>query len=213
MAINKDNGLQTLIKANKMEIVINNNGERIPAILEVVDGVMVVSPIEDKVDITQFKDGDIITCGWWNRGKSYSWTCILRGEIEQIVDNMFIAEYCNVDSDGDYSCENGDSDSATWVRYATEEEKQKLFDKLAEEGKTWDVEKKAVVDLKWRPKIGDDYYSPLYTNNKVFSPCCYSWNNSSFYTNLQNRDWVFRTNEECEAYCKRLNQAIMEVKP
>ena len=37
------------------------------------------------------------------------------------------------------------------VRYATEEEKQQLFDALAKEGKAWDAEKKQIVDLK--PKI------------------------------------------------------------
>jgi hypothetical protein len=196
-----------------MKIKINNNGEYIPATLEVVDGAMIVSPKEGKVDIAQFKDGDIITCGWHGKKKSYSWTCVLRGDIEPIADNMFIADYCSVDSNGAYTCENGGSDSAKWVRYATEGEKQELFDALAKQGKIWDAEKKAVVELKWKPKIGDDYYAPLYTNNKVFSPCGYSWYNSLFDTNLQNRGWVFRTNEECEAYCERLNQAIMEVKP
>ena len=33
-------------------------------------------------------------------------------------------------------------------RYATEEEKQQLFDALAKEGKAWDAEKKQIVDLK-----------------------------------------------------------------
>ena len=33
-------------------------------------------------------------------------------------------------------------------RYATEEEKQQLFEALAKEGKAWDAEKKAIVDLK-----------------------------------------------------------------
>ena len=37
------------------------------------------------------------------------------------------------------------------VKYATEEEKQQLFEALAKEGKAWDAEKKAVVDLK--PKV------------------------------------------------------------
>ena len=34
------------------------------------------------------------------------------------------------------------------VRYATEKEKQQLFDALAKEGKAWDAEKKQIVDLK-----------------------------------------------------------------
>lgn len=33
-------------------------------------------------------------------------------------------------------------------RYATEEEKQRLFEALAKKGKAWDAEKKAIVDLK-----------------------------------------------------------------
>lgn len=36
-------------------------------------------------------------------------------------------------------------------RYATEEEKQQLFEALAKKGKAWDAEKKAIVDLK--PKV------------------------------------------------------------
>ena len=42
-------------------------------------------------------------------------------------------------------------------RYATEEEKQQLFEALAKEGKAWDAEKKAIVDLKpkWTPKPFD----------------------------------------------------------
>lgn len=42
-------------------------------------------------------------------------------------------------------------------RYATEEEKQQLFDALAKENKAWDAEKKAIVDLKpkWTPKPFD----------------------------------------------------------
>lgn len=42
-------------------------------------------------------------------------------------------------------------------RYATEEEKQQLFDALAKKGKAWDAEKKQIVDLKpkWTPKPFD----------------------------------------------------------
>ena len=55
------------------------------------------------------------------------------------------------------------SDSSPWcskdeaVRYATEEEKQRLFEVLAKEDKAWDAEKKAIVDLKpkWTPKPFD----------------------------------------------------------
>lgn len=43
------------------------------------------------------------------------------------------------------------------LRLATEEEKQQLFDALAEEGKRWDSEKKQIVDLKPAFEIGKLY--------------------------------------------------------
>ena len=196
-----------------MKIVINNNGEHIPAALEVVDGVMIVSPKEEKVDITQFKNGDIITCGWDGENRGYSWTCILRGEIEQIADNMFIADYCNIDCCGVCFCKNGDSDSATWVRYATEEEKSKLFDALAKKGKAWDAEKKAVVELKWKPIMGECYCTPSFNNSSLFFACYTTWADSHYENDFYNRGWCFKTKEECEAFAQRLNQAIEEIKP
>lgn len=60
----------------------------------------------------------------------------------------------NLDISGKYRiCK----DEITEIRYATEEEKQQLFDALAKEGKAWDSEKKQIVDLKpkWTPKPFD----------------------------------------------------------
>lgn len=193
-----------------MKIKINNNGEYIPATWEVVDGVMIVSPKEEKVDITQFKDGDIITCGWDGKKKCYSWTCVLRGKIEPLDDKMFIDEYCMIDSNGVYTCENGGSDSATWVRLATEEEKKKLFDALEKEGLTWDAEKKELVKLKWEPRIGEKYYYPYSDwNCDVFKVRC------RFNLNYEDvkAGWCFKTEEECQDFCNRLNQAINNIKP
>ena len=39
------------------------------------------------------------------------------------------------------------------LRLATEEEKQQLFDALAEEGKAWDAEKKMIVDMKQKVEL------------------------------------------------------------
>lgn len=43
------------------------------------------------------------------------------------------------------------------TRFATEEEKQQLFDALAKEGKAWDAEKKQIVDLKPVFELGGLY--------------------------------------------------------
>lgn len=50
-------------------------------------------------------------------------------------------------------------DDITGYRYATEEEKQRLFDALAKEGKRWNAEEKRIEDLlRWRAYNNNDYY-------------------------------------------------------
>ena len=45
------------------------------------------------------------------------------------------------------------------MRPATDDEKQRLFDALAKEGKRWNPETKQIEDLpRWRAKIGEKYY-------------------------------------------------------
>ena len=194
------------------EIKIKYQGKLIDATIEVVDGVMIVSPKEEKVDITKFKDGDVITCGWDEGNQRYNWTCILYGEIEYISDNMFIGDYCSLDCKGEFRVHNSGSDSATWVRYATEEEKQKLFDKLKEEGYEFDFEKQELVKLRWKPKHSEEYHYPFFDAFK-FTSSSYVWDGECFDDAMLNKGWVFPTKEECEQFCSKLNKAIEGVKP
>ena len=201
-----------------MEIKIKHNNELVDASIEMVDGVMVVSPKEAKIDITQFKDGDIITCGWENEFNSCSWVSILNGSIEEAKDNYFIEErfgiYLAGGSDQEDSWINSYSDSATWVRHATDEEKKLLLDKLKEKGFEWDSEKKELVGIKWKPKEGEVYYYPWFnTHPYIFMPCKSTWYETNSEITALKIGWVFRTKEECEAFCERLNEAIKEVKP
>ena len=193
-----------------MKIVINNNGERIPATLEVVDGVMIVSPVKGN-DITQFKDGDVVV---YHYGEDATTIAILQGEVDTISKYLFIEDYVSLDSVEGLLLDSNYTDAATDVRYATEEEKQKLFDALAQEGKAWDAEKKAVVELKWKPYIGEVYYSPLFYHcDYLFKSYYYTWRDLFFDEYFYNKGWCFKTQEECQEFCNRLNDAINSVKP
>lgn len=194
-----------------MEIKIKDKDNLIDATIEVVNGVMIVSPKDEKVDITKFKDGDVITCGH-NYCGGFQWTAILQGEIERIADDMFIGDYCSLDCKGEFLDHNSGSDSATWVRYATEEEKKKLFGKLKEEGYEFDFEKKELVMLRWKPEINQQYWSPVEYAAR-FDPWIFIWSNSSIGKSRYDIGWVFRTKEECEQFCKKLNKAIGDIKP
>lgn len=82
----------------------------------------------------EFKDGDIVVYG-----KSvaicrriYKHTLSFYVSLNEMVGLLFADE---VESSEEY-------------RFATEEEKQQLFDALEKEGKAWDAEKKQIVDIK-----------------------------------------------------------------
>lgn len=144
--------------------------------------------------------------------------CIL-DKIEEFGERLLIDDFCNMYLDWEYEklCTQHDSsDSATFVRLATEEEKQKLFDALAKEGKAWDAEKKAVVELKWKPNVGDKYNHPMcsITDDGIrYGSATATHTDSLFDKRLIKQNLAFKTKEECEAYCLRLNEVIKEVKP
>lgn len=102
---------------------------------------------------TEFKDGDILYI------------------TDRIVSCNFIMIYKNQEGDRIYHYATLPEDNLVIMtkggflsdngglskRYATEEEKQQLFEAFAKKGKAWDAEKKAIVDLKpkWTPKPFD----------------------------------------------------------
>ena len=85
----------------------------------------------------EFKDGDIVVYGKSVAicRKIYKHTLSFYISLNEMFGLLFADE---VESSEEY-------------RFATEEEKQQLFDALEKEGKQWDSEKKMVVDLK--PKV------------------------------------------------------------
>ena len=198
-----------------MEIKIKTTEGLVDASIEIVNGIMIVSP-KELPNCSNFKDGDIIVCDWSNS----EWICFLKGEVDTIGSTRyFVEDYCGMffkgqGSDKEVWIEASYSDSATFIRPATEEEKQKLFDKLKEEGYEWDAEKKEIVKLKWEPKEGEKYYRPAFSYSSfwVYSHVF----KEAFRDNLArylNNGWIFKTEEECRAFCDKLNEAINSVKP
>lgn len=85
----------------------------------------------------EFKDGDIVVYGESVAicRRIYKHTLSFYVSLNEMVGLLFADE---VESSEEY-------------RFATDEDKQQLFDALAKEGKAWDAEKKQIVDLK--PKV------------------------------------------------------------
>lgn len=90
----------------------------------------------------EFKDGDIVTQGVL-KGVN---VCIIKNCIDKI-DNKYnyYARYNTQDKEIDY---DDWSYISPFAKFATDSEKQQLFEALAKERKHWDAEKKQIVDLK-----------------------------------------------------------------
>lgn len=188
-----------------MEVKIKQGSEMLDAIIEMVDGVMVVSP---KVVKFEPKDGDVVTVTT-NTGGNY--TCFFKGCVNGDVysygglNNLYNMLF----GIGLVCCNK----RLKTIYPATEEEKKKLFDKQAEEGYEFDFEKKELVKLKWKPKEGEEFWLPLYYTAPVeFKPIT-SLLNKGRDKVILDKGWVFKTKEECQEFCYRLNQAIEGIKP
>lgn len=108
----------------------------IKTIEEHLDGKLNLQTLEIEKQL-EFKDGDIVVYGKSVAicQKIYKHTLSFYVSLNEMFGLLFADE---VESSEEY-------------RFATEEEKQQLFDALEKEGKAWDAEKKQIVDLK--PKV------------------------------------------------------------
>lgn len=182
-----------------MEVRIKQGNEMLDATIEMVDGVMVVSPQVDEFDP---KDGDVVAI---NEG-SQIFVC------KEYLRDGGIYAYFGWDLLSNVIFDEGEWDVD---RYATFEEKRKLFDKLKENGLSWDAEKKEVVKIKWKPKCDENYYAPwidVSNSDEFFCDHLY-WDNDPIDEELYDRGWCFKTEEDCQSFCDKLNQAIKSVKP
>lgn len=186
-----------------MKVKIKYNIGYVDADWTVENGVMVVSPKEK----FEPKDGDVVTVTTEAGG---SYTCFFQGCV-----NGDVYSYGGLNNLYNMLFEIGlvcCSKTQRTIYLATEEEKKKLFDKLAEEGWEWKADTKELVKLKWKPMTGQWYYIPAICNTQ-FKVVKSEWSNDAMDVLYFGKGWAFRTKEECQEFCNRLNQAIEGIIP
>ena len=174
----------------------------IDADLTIEDGIMVVSPKE----VFEPKDGDVC--------KSINCIYIFKGVRPSTFGNRKAIVYhcCYNGYDLKVQEDVGVGYLGRNQRYATEEEKQKLFDELAKEGLEWDAEKKQLVKLKWKSKHKEFYFRIIFEHS-VITPFRTYWTDDSIDNAYYQKGWCFKTKEECQEFCNRLNKTIENIKP
>ena len=100
------------------------------------DNVVVIEK-EEKEDMREFKDGDVLT----------SKTDVVLIFKRDDGCGRFTSHYNTANFLNNFW-------QKTHFRHATEEEKQFLFDKMKEKGLRWDAEEKRVEKIRWRAKKG-----------------------------------------------------------
>lgn len=183
-----------------MEVKIKNGNEMLDATIEMINGVMVVSPNEVKytykvgeVIFVMSRYKHIIIYKESKNGYLYSFADLIEACLD--IDDTPVCEECDIME----------------IRPATEEEKKLLFDKLVEEGYEWRPDTKELVKLKWKPKEGGAFWRP-YSNSTMFAPTKEMFNIGRDKRFLDN-GWCFKTEQECQEFCNRLNEAINSVNP
>lgn len=100
----------------------------------------------------EFKDGDIV---YAKKKNTYSCPFIFKGRDKDGF-NLF---YVGIAPGG---CLIQSTRDARWSKEilvpATQEEKQRLFDKMKEQGLRWNAEEKKVEEIKWQPQNGERYF-------------------------------------------------------
>lgn len=95
-------------------------------------------------------------------------------------------------------------------RQATEEEIDLLLDVLSKAGYFWDPIGCKLIKNKYEPKNRERYFAPDFcvTVEPPFSAIMYEWQGLDYDMDLLKKGWVFRTKEEAQALCDKLNKAI-----
>ncbi len=109
-----------------------------------LDGKLNIETLEIEKAQPEFKDGDILCV--IESSNNYHYILIYEGQ-----DDEHIYRYVTMLENNSLITEKGSyftKPKDYSMRYATEEEKQQLFDALAKKDKAWDAEKKQIVDLK-----------------------------------------------------------------
>ena len=122
----------------------------IKTIEEKLGGILNRETLEVEKTQPEFKDGDIVFTKGIKGGYYANCIFILRSEYKDGDERAFYYAFYNTD-DKFTIAEYGNTRVHYSLRPATDSERQQLFDALAKEGKVWDAEKKAILDLK--PKV------------------------------------------------------------
>ena len=183
-----------------MEIRLKLNGEDI--VLNISDVTVNGNPVDignnEQLNAPKFKDGDF--CYSTNGCAAYIF--IFKSKINSDKSNYHAL--FQLTNGALFKINNWCFSYIETTRIASNEEKELLLKALKDNSLRWDEEAKEILDLKWKPKRGEKYFSfDLYMH-----PICFIWldtrNDEHCYLNNK----CFKTFEEAEKYAKKFAEIL-----
>ena len=183
-----------------MEIKLRLNGENV--VLNISDVTVNGKPVDiennAQPNAPEFKDGDFC-CS--TNGRIY-YVFIFKSKIDSDRSNYHAL--FQLTNGSVFKINNWCFSYIETTRLASYKEKELLLKALKESSLRWDEEAKKILDLKWKPKRGEKYFSfDLYMH-----PICFIWldtrNDESCYLNNK----CFKTLEEAEKYAKKIAEIL-----
>ena len=182
-----------------MEIKLKLNGENV--VLNISDVTVNGKPVcidnNEQVNTPEFKDGDF--CYFTNGVIGYVF-------IFKSKRNLYTLNYHAILHlrDENPLQINDWITTPEAIRLASNEEKKLLLKALKENSLRWDEGAKELLDLKWKPKLGETYFS----FDCYMQPSCFVWtktqNDEQYY--LANK--CFKTLEEAKKYSNKFAEIL-----
>ena len=182
-----------------MEIKLKLNGENVVLNISdiTVDGKPVKIETSEQLNAPEFKDGDF--CYFRNGYLSY----IFIFKSKRSLDTLNYHAILQLREGNPLKINDWITIPDT-ISMASDKEKELLLKALKENSLRWDEEAKELLDLKWKPKRGEKYFSfDLYMH-----PICFIWLDTMNDENCYLNNKCFKTFEEAEKYAKKFAEIL-----
>ena len=183
-----------------MEIKLKLNGQDI--VLNISDVTVNDKPVsidnKEQVDTHKFKDGDF--CYSTNGFSNYVF--IFKSKIDSDRSNyhaIFQLTHGSLFKTNNWCFSYIDT-----TRLASNKEKELLLKALKESSLRWDEEAKKILYLKWKPKLGETYFS----FDRNMQPACFMWTSAQNDEHCYLTNKCFKTLEETEKYAKKFAEIL-----
>ena len=185
-----------------MEVRLKLNGENVVLNISdiTVDGKPVTIENKEQVDEPKFKDGDFC---YSTNGRIY-YVFIFKSKINTDKSKYHAFMYLGWTVDASFKIDGQCVSKPETTRLASAKEKELLLRALKENSLRWDEEAKEILDLKWKPKHGEKYFS----FDSYIQPTCFIWANTRNDEHCYLNNKCFKTLEEAEKYAKKIAEIL-----